>query len=358
MLHLINIISIVITYSQVYGSMFDYRSNEFINHHPHAFLSNTSGWSRLLEETFPHIRNRTLVKKSTGKICAILPLFSVESLIFGKRLVSTPFATLSKPLCYDPCDEKHLMANVLAIAKNEGYKAIEVRTYNNANAAYEGYVSYCSAKHHYIKLNRELVDIYKNIKYKSIRLAIKKAKRSGIQVSEADDKGELSSFYSLYLASRHRLGLPPLPQSFFLNLIKEFGGGNMRITYAEKNGKKIAALCTLYNNRVYLLEFSGENISYRGLNPMHILYWESIQNAHKSGAQILSFGRTDIANEGLRRFKRRWGAEEEDFVTYIHPENKISLREKSLYSFGRRFFRSMPIPIYKILGRAFYRHFG
>ena len=46
------------------------------------------------------------------------------------------------------------------------------------------------------------------------------------------------------------------------------------------------------------------------LRPNNLLFAEEIRDACLAGCTAFHFGRTDVADEGLRRFKAGWGAEE------------------------------------------------
>src|SRR5262249_56903828 len=50
------------------------------------------------------------------------------------------------------------------------------------------------------------------------------------------------------------------------------------------------------------------------LRPNHLLFWHAIRTAREQGHRWFDFGRTDTGQEGLRNFKRSWGAAEEPLV--------------------------------------------
>ena len=49
------------------------------------------GWRNVVEKTYKH-KPRYLIAKEEGEMKGVLPLFLMKSMIFGKKLVSVPFA--------------------------------------------------------------------------------------------------------------------------------------------------------------------------------------------------------------------------------------------------------------------------
>ena len=49
------------------------------------------GWKKVVEKTYKH-KPIYLIAKQNGEINGVLPLFLMKSMIFGKKLVSVPFA--------------------------------------------------------------------------------------------------------------------------------------------------------------------------------------------------------------------------------------------------------------------------
>src|SRR5207249_11725988 len=64
----------------------------------------------------------------------------------------------------------------------------------------------------------------------------------------------------------------------------------------------------LKNTLVY--KYGGSDVSYNRLGGMHLLYWNSIQDAKRWGLRFFDLGRTDVQQAGLVIFKKRWGAVE------------------------------------------------
>ena len=66
------------------GDSYVYNSNNSTFYHQ-------IGWRNVVEKTYKH-KPIYLIAKEEGEIKGILPLFFMKSMIFGKKLVSVPFA--------------------------------------------------------------------------------------------------------------------------------------------------------------------------------------------------------------------------------------------------------------------------
>ena len=64
---------------------------DFVAACPDATFFHRIEWRDILEEVFRH-RTHYLVAERDGKLCGVLPLARIRSLLFGDALVSLPFA--------------------------------------------------------------------------------------------------------------------------------------------------------------------------------------------------------------------------------------------------------------------------
>jgi len=88
--------------------------------------------------------------------------------------------------------------------------------------------------------------------------------------------------------------------------------------------------------------------------------WEAIKHYTQKGLKIFDFGKTEINNDGLRRYKLGWGADEAiiNYFLYNFDSNsfiKSHNRETGWYNW---FFRKMPMPLLKASGTLIYKHAG
>jgi len=68
------------------------------------------GWRKVVEKTYKH-KPIYLIAKEEGEIKGVLPLFLMRSWLFGKKLVSVPFAPYGGVCADDKTIEKALVEN-------------------------------------------------------------------------------------------------------------------------------------------------------------------------------------------------------------------------------------------------------
>ena len=73
------------------------------------------GWRNAVQKTYKH-KPVYLVAKEGGEIRGILPMFLMRSVIFGKKLVSVPFAPYGGVCADDDIAEKMLIEEAIRIA--------------------------------------------------------------------------------------------------------------------------------------------------------------------------------------------------------------------------------------------------
>jgi CelD/BcsL family acetyltransferase involved in cellulose biosynthesis len=95
-----------------------------------------------------------------------------------------------------------------------------------------------------------------------------------------------------------------------------------------------------------------------GKRPNNLLFSDAIRWACEAGFHTLDFGRTDLDNDGLRSFKRSWGASELELsYTYLadrEPSPEPALRERIMSATIQR----SPAVVSRLVGEALYRHYG
>jgi len=156
-------------------------------------------------------------------------------------------------------------------------------------------------------LQPDLETLLGNCHRSSTQRKIQRAQREGLVYSEGSDKSFLDRFYRLLVLTRRRHHLPPQPRSWYENLIESFGT-DLKIRLALKDGRAVAGMLTLRYKDSLIYKNGGSDSRFHNLGAMHLLYWESIQDAKKLGLRTFDLGRSDAGQAGLIKFKSRWGA--------------------------------------------------
>jgi hypothetical protein len=344
----------------------DRRWDEFVENHPFGWICHLSGWKQVLEKSFKHMRGHYLVIEDSpgGAIQAALPLFEVRSMLTGRRLVSVPFATLCDPLVSTSGEMDWLLAAAENLSKKLGSSYIEIRTLSSSPLVRNPKFG-CSRffKHHYLLLDREPETLKKSFHRSCIRQRINRAYKSNLTLREAAGEPDLQDFYRLYLMTRKRLSLPPLPYVFFKSLWELFSPSKrVALLLAVQGGRTIAGVVLFKFKGRVSIEFSALDEKYSDVSPVHYLFWESIKSACQEGFRVLDFGRTSPSNVSLMDFKERWGTEVIDLPLFCYPSHlskRAGVTETSIgYRVVKKLCGSAPEGAFKLIGRFCYRHLG
>ena len=344
----------------------DPRWDHFVNEHPFGWICQLSGWKKLLEANFHHIKGYyfALLDENSSTIKAALPVFHIKSWLTGTRLVSTPFATLFDPLISSKDQLSVLLNSVLNLLRELGCSYFELRSIlSTALVDHQILTKKTFYRHHFLRLHDNPEVIKENFHRSCVRQKISKAIKSNVTYKIADNESDLKEFYKLYLLSRKRLGLPSMPYSFFKDMWDIFfPAKQMLLMLAMVNRKCAAGLILLRFKKRTSAEFSVNDQLYLKYCPNHLLFWEAIKMAHSDGYDIFDFGRTSIQNEGLLNFKRRWGTIQTDLPVFIYPTDialKYDGMENSLkYKLMNKICKKAPAYSQKLIGNICYRHIG
>jgi lipid II:glycine glycyltransferase (peptidoglycan interpeptide bridge formation enzyme) len=192
----------------------------------------------------------------------------------------------------------------------------------------------------------------------SIRRGASKARREGLVAERRTDADAVDSFYRLHLATRRHQGVPTQSKPFIHGLRELFDNGHGFVSLVTDGGRPIAAAVFLHLRDHVIYKYGASDRSALGRRPNNLLFADVIRWGCENGFRKLDFGRTDLDNEGLRGFKRGWGADESALhYTYVGteaPADGHSLPERVLAPVIRR----SPPMVGRAIGAALYRHFG
>jgi hypothetical protein len=342
----------------------DPRWDTFVKDHPWGWIYHLSKWQRVLESSFPHMKGQCLAVIRRGRIKAGLPIYTVDSWILGKRLVSVPFGTLCDPLVCGEGEMKLLIDRAIQLSEEWGCQKLEIRVMHSAGLLQDdrldGFFPYV---HHFLPLMEDPEKIKKNFHRTCVRQRISRGQNSGLNLRVGDSLEDVKTFFDLYVKTRRRLSLPPLPFRFFENIWKSFGQtGEASVLLALKEGKPLAGLILLHFGSRVSAEFAGSDEQYKDLSPNHFLFWEAIQKAQKDGAQVFDFGRTSPSNKSLMDFKRHWGTSTMNLGEFIYPREEGKSPDGKETSRSYRLVKTVcektPERWFTRIGEFCYRHLG
>lgn len=168
------------------------------------------------------------------------------------------------------------------------------------------------------------------------RNAIRKAMKSGMQIAEGPDDRNMDYLVSAHDEGIRRLGGAPKPRSFFDLLAKTLEyGRDYRLYAALDDGRPIAALLLFYFNRTVEYYTPVSSAEHRSSNPLNLVIHRAMNDARDRGHTLWNWGGTWSSQEGVYRFKSRWGTVDRTYRYYtrlfdadiLHRDRGLLLRE-------------------------------
>jgi hypothetical protein len=250
------------------------------------------------------------------------------------------------------------LACIAQKVEKEELKYIELRPWSENTDYPSGFGEDCEHWHHTLDLSPDLNELFRDFQKSSIQRKIGRAKREGLVEEEGRSGSLLGNFYGLMLITRRRHKLPPPSFAWFQNLVGCLGE-KLKILVASKDGRAVAALLTLSFKNTVVYKYGCSDARFHNLGGVPFLFWKTIEDASKEGAQQLDLGRTDRENTGLITFKERFGATRSE-STYLRFQ--ASCHQTTSGGWKMRMakcsFSKMPDSVLVAAGRLIYSHIG
>jgi hypothetical protein len=328
--------------------------NILLQSHPEATFFHTAEWARVLSMTYGH-KPLYLAATEDGQLCGLLGLVEVSSPITGVRGVSLAFTDTSSPLTSARVGAQALMEKVLALGKNRQWKYWESRGWPCEETQVTPSLVFCG---HVLDLSPGEKALYDGLQ-SEVRTAIRKAEKAGVKIEIQCTESAMATYYKLHCLTRHRHGLPPQPYSFFQNIYEiALAKGMGFVALARCGGEPIAAAVFLHFARKAIYKFGASDKAFQKIRPNSLLMWEAIKHLTRAGFASLDFGRSSVAEEGLCRFKRSFGAVENKihYVKYDFARHGFVQDSDKAEGWHNHVFRAMPSPVARLAGSFLYPH--
>jgi CelD/BcsL family acetyltransferase involved in cellulose biosynthesis len=291
------------------------RPNSSMFHHP--------SWALALAECYGHRPFIVAVCDDAGRIRAGLPVVEIGGWLVGRRWMSLPYTDHCAPLCEDEEALAALTQALIYIYAQGRVSSMELRwELPNHEAIHSG----CQHVRHSLRLDPGTQAVLGGF-HRTHRQNIATAERRGVRIEWGVELAQLDAFYDLHLETRRRKGVPVQPRRFF-DLIKRrvMDHGLGFILLAFKGSSCVAGGLFLYWHKTLTFKYAAASVEDQELRANNLLTWTAIRWACEGGLTLFDWGRTDLANNGLRRFKNGWGAEETPLVysTLGHTPNRAA----------------------------------
>jgi len=321
--------------------------------HPHATFFHSAAWARTLAGAYG-FPCRYFAAINNGELCGLLPIIEARSWLRGTRGVSLPFTDECSPLVSSEVSMDSLLEVAMQDGATRGWKYLELR---GGQKLFESVPESTSYYGHRLSLSSP-DDVLEKCE-SSVRRAIRRAERHGVTVRFGTDVESVRAYYRLHCRTRTKHGAPPQPFKFFQSLHDHaLQTGHGFIALAMHDEQPVAGTVFLQFARKAIYKFSASDERRKDLCGPTAVIWQAVHKLIEAGVTELNFGNTSLSNDGLRRFKQNWGAEE-----YFVHHTRYCFERRSFVKTGdlaagaqARIFALLPIFLSRWIGRAVYPH--
>ena len=198
-----------------------YKWDQYVNSHPDAAHVHLWPWKKVIEDSY-NKKSYYLIAESESKIIGLLPLFYIKSRLFGKELVSMPYATYGGVLADNGQIQEALINSAIDLANQVNADTIKLRQVqkispiNFENTKISRDDSKVSMR---LRLIQDSEQQFNGFKAK-LRSQIRRPQKEGMTVKFGSAE-LIDDFYKVFLVNMRDLGSPVHSKKLFINLIEQ-----------------------------------------------------------------------------------------------------------------------------------------
>jgi FemAB-related protein (PEP-CTERM system-associated) len=309
-------------------------------------------WRNVIWRALNH-RPRYLLAKRQGVVTGILPLFDVNSRLFGRSLISVPFLNGGGVLADDDESRNALLSYAHQLMLEDGHRYVELRHRAPSSIA-QDLVSRSHKVAMRLPLPSDAETLFQSFKAK-LRSQIRRPVKAGARAQVIDGQNvvarDIDAFYEVFSENMRDLGTPVFPKALFRETINTFGAdAKLSIIWLDHHPAAVG-LAVGFGSSLEMIWASSR----RCFNPLSVnmmLYWETLRTAIDQGYKTFDFGRCTPEGPTFR-FKAQWGAEpsslhwyylgQKDHLPDISPTNPR-------FHLAVRAWQTLPIAIANRIG--------
>lgn len=323
---------------------------DFVFSHPDAGPFHLPEWASVVADTYRFDPFVLALRDTDGELLGGLPVVSVPTPRGGRRWVALPFTDYCQMLVRCDADAATIAEAVCTHALQGPIRELELRCgFPELDRAY----TFPAGYHSVIKLSEDPRDLHPNKVHRNLR---NRAIRQGIRVSFGTSASDVASYYRLHTLTRRRLGVPVQPRRFF-QLIADrlIAHGNGFVATAHLEDEVLAAGLYLSHGTTLVAKFAASDPAHRNNGGGYLVDWEVMSRACGEGYTVLDLGRSDLDADGLRVYKKGWGAAETPLTYTRISQHAPSDKRPSVGDLPKRIIRNSPTWVCRLLGETLYR---
>jgi CelD/BcsL family acetyltransferase involved in cellulose biosynthesis len=292
----------------------------FVEHHPEGRFCHLWGFRQALERAYGY-RCLYLNIHSNNERIGIFPSIVARRPL--RHLVSQPFNEYGGPLTrpLSPHEYAELGEILLSAAREQRCKSIEIRGGVGCDAAEHADFWIRKPLHQYAVLKLDEPDtLWRKTLTHEARKGVNQARKSGLQAEiRRSGRAVEDPFYTLYLSSMKRLGVPPHPRRLFEHLAAALED-RVVSAWVLSDARPVSMLLGLITGKRIQIWITASDDKFWAARPNDLAHWELIRWAALQNLQLFDFGSARYA--GQIQFKKKWGVTFHDYSCYLIEQSE------------------------------------
>jgi FemAB-related protein (PEP-CTERM system-associated) len=186
-----------------------------------------------------------------------------------------------------------------------------------------------------------------------LRSQVRRPQKEGVTVRFGAD--QVAPFYAVFAHHMRDLGTPAQSRRLFDEIAAVFPD-EAWFGCAYIGDQPVAAGCGFRWRSEFEMTWASALVEHKRLAPNMLLYWSFMQRAAAEALTHFNFGRC-TPDSGTHRFKRQWGAEDEQLWWYGLAPGRAGRAaastpspHDSAYAWGPRIWKRLPLGLATALG--------
>jgi len=347
---------------------------EYVKNHIDGTIYHHPAYLQVLEEQSGQKLLRLVCRDENDRIRGIFPLqytkgmpYNIWGALVAKRLSSLPRTPIVGPLADDNTVAAELINAAKDIVDKDPGRFLQIKTY--IHDLPHGSLRKFLWRDEYvteIPAYPQEIKFVNSKNHSSIKRAVNKAIKNGVEFRFADSEKDLKQWYRLYLDLNKHHTNPPRPYKLFKiswDILSPKGMMQLALAEQKTNGKKkmIAGLILYYFNKTVTFAYNGSSRKYFDLRPNDLLHWNAIHNAQKEGYKFYNWGNAAENDTGLAAYKKKWGSEKSSTYQYFYPKpTALEFNEgtdpSEFTGFKKFIWQLLPLRLTAMVGRLVYKY--
>ncbi|MDP2561126.1 FemAB family XrtA/PEP-CTERM system-associated protein [Psychrobium sp. 1_MG-2023] len=331
--------------------------DSYVKQHPKGTFYHLSGWKEAIEFALDH-RCYYLYVTQDEQIKAVLPLVLLDSVLFGRSLVSTPFCIHGGVLADEECYQAQLIEFTKTLANELNVEFVEFRIADSMDSERFGLATPAQESHALFGCEIANSDeaILASIKKKQ-RAVIRQSMKSNLSYKIEDN---IDNLFDIYSQSVRNLGSPVFSKKFLQRLFENFSK-QCDVLTVYSGARPVSSVMSFYYHGQVIPHYGGGTVAARDLKSNDFMYYQLMCHARHKGCHYFDFGRSKV-DSGAYKYKKHWGMKPTPMVYQFYLNNGGALPQRNpnnpKYALVINLWKRLPLKASQVFGPMLSKYLG